>query len=150
MTTATSTTTTTTTTTTITLQDVPILADRSCGDGWVCEHRWPSIAHMVHFRNTVSGTDVRHWTDQSDFLAFSRGDVGFFAMTSANTYSGDVKTSLHPGRYCELISDCQQIVTVGENGSLYLDMDANANPIMAVLSGKTHFKYSLGQCKCCS
>ena len=143
------TTTTTTTRTMITTtvsapsQDVPIRADGSCGDGWVCEHRWPAIAHMVRFRNTVNGTDVRHWSDQSDFVAFSRGDVGFFAMTSANTYQGDVKTSLPPGRYCELISECQQIVTVDDQGSVHLDMDGNVNPIMAVLSGKTCLKYCL-------
>lgn len=29
---------------------------KGCTGGWVCEHRWPQIANMVKFWNTVKGT----------------------------------------------------------------------------------------------
>jgi len=27
----------------------------TCGDGWVCEHRWRQIFNMVEFRKVVEG-----------------------------------------------------------------------------------------------
>jgi len=27
----------------------------TCGNGWVCEHRWRQIFNMVEFRNVVAG-----------------------------------------------------------------------------------------------
>jgi alpha-amylase len=32
-----------------------ILSDGTCGNGWVCEHRWRQIFNMVEFRNVVAG-----------------------------------------------------------------------------------------------
>lgn len=32
-----------------------INADDTCGNGWVCEHRWRQIYNMVAFRNVVVG-----------------------------------------------------------------------------------------------
>jgi hypothetical protein len=32
-----------------------INSDGTCGDGWVCEHRWRQIFNMVEFRNVVEG-----------------------------------------------------------------------------------------------
>jgi len=29
----------------------------TCGNGWVCEHRWRQIFNMVEFRNVVAGTE---------------------------------------------------------------------------------------------
>lgn len=34
---------------------VTINDDGSCGNGWVCEHRWNALTQMVSFRNTVIG-----------------------------------------------------------------------------------------------
>ena len=34
-----------------------INSDGTCGNGWVCEHRWREIFNMVEFRNVVAGTD---------------------------------------------------------------------------------------------
>jgi alpha-amylase len=34
---------------------VIINPDGTCGNGWVCEHRWPQIANMVAFRAAVDG-----------------------------------------------------------------------------------------------
>jgi len=30
-------------------------SDGTCGNGWVCEHRWRQIANMVEFSNVVAG-----------------------------------------------------------------------------------------------
>jgi len=30
-------------------------SDGTCGNGWVCEHRWRQIFNMVEFRNVVAG-----------------------------------------------------------------------------------------------
>ena len=32
-----------------------INADGTCGNGWVCEHRWRQIFNMVAFRKVVAG-----------------------------------------------------------------------------------------------
>ena len=41
-----------------TTKNVPINADGSCGEGWVCEHRWRAISAMVGFAKAVQGTNV--------------------------------------------------------------------------------------------
>lgn len=54
-----------------------INADDSCGNGWICEHRWRQIANMVSFANQVRGTTVNDWWDNSkNKIAFCRGDQG--------------------------------------------------------------------------
>jgi alpha-amylase len=30
-------------------------SDGTCGNGWVCEHRWRQICSMVHFMKFVAG-----------------------------------------------------------------------------------------------
>ena len=32
-------------------------SDDTCGNGWVCEHRWRQIYNMVKFRNVVEGNN---------------------------------------------------------------------------------------------
>jgi alpha-amylase len=32
-----------------------IYSDGTCGNGWVCEHRWRQIYSMVEFSNVVAG-----------------------------------------------------------------------------------------------
>lgn len=53
--------------------DVTINSDGTCSGGWVCEHRWPAIANMVAFRNHVTGTDVSHYVQEGEVVAFARG-----------------------------------------------------------------------------
>lgn len=57
-----------------TTADVPINSDGSCGGGWVCEHRWPSIGNMAAFRNAVAGTSVTNYQQQGDVVGFARGN----------------------------------------------------------------------------
>lgn len=55
--------------------------DLSCGNGWMCEHRWSQIYGMVHFRNVVQGTGLNDWWDNAgNQIAFCRGDKGFIAI----------------------------------------------------------------------
>lgn len=76
-----------------------------CTNGWVCEHRWPQIANMVGFRNAVQGTGVNNWWDnQSNQIAFSRGNRGFIAFNGQ--YGVDLRqtlqTGLPAGTYCDI------------------------------------------------
>jgi alpha-amylase len=34
----------------------PTINNGTCGNGWVCEHRWRQIYNMVAFRNVVAGS----------------------------------------------------------------------------------------------
>ncbi|NEP62937.1 MAG: hypothetical protein F6K31_39500 [Symploca sp. SIO2G7] len=79
----------------------------SCGDGWVCEHRWPGIANMVEFRNVTQGVaTVDYWWDNgNNQIAFARGDRGFVAINNENTdLSQTLMTGLPPGTYCNVLS----------------------------------------------
>nr|XP_053637375.1 pancreatic alpha-amylase-like isoform X1 [Cherax quadricarinatus]XP_053637376.1 pancreatic alpha-amylase-like isoform X1 [Cherax quadricarinatus] len=83
-----------------------INADDSCGNDWICEHRWRQIYNMVHFRNVAHGTDMNDWWDNgSNQIAFCRGNKGFIAI---NNDSWDLKetlqTCLGAGTYCDIIS----------------------------------------------
>nr|AXY94711.1 alpha amylase [Habrobracon hebetor] len=80
--------------------------DYSCNNGWVCEHRWIEVYNMIRFRNTVNGTEISEWWDNSNNqIAFSRGNAGFIAI---NADTIDLKQKIHTqlatGSYCDVIS----------------------------------------------
>ena len=58
-------------------------------------------------------------------LAFSRGDRGFFAMGNVD---GDFDTGLADGDYCDLISECQQTVTVS-GGRAHIKPHSGEEPV---------------------
>ncbi|XP_055920446.1 alpha-amylase A-like [Eupeodes corollae] len=108
--------------------------DDSCGNGWICEHRWRQIYTMVGFRNTVEGTSVNNWWDNDgNQIAFCRGNKGFVAFNQENY---DLKqrlyTCLPAGTYCDVISGnrsnstCsgKQIV-VDADGSALINISTN-------------------------
>lgn len=65
--------------------------DNSCGNGWICEHRWRQIYNMVKFRNVVHGTELKNWWDNGDQqIAFCRGNKGFITINNG----GDLKQNL--------------------------------------------------------
>ena len=81
--------------------------DDSCGNGWVCEHRWPEVAGMVSFRNAVGNSPLENWwSDCENQISFSRGDLGFVAFNNQNnTDLGEkLKTGLPSGTYCDVIT----------------------------------------------
>jgi alpha-amylase len=90
---------------------------------WTCEHRDPSIARMVGFRRAVAGSDLNRWWDNgASAIAFSRGSVGFVAMSRETApVTAAVATGLPAGSYCD-------VLTGGKNGSACagtrIDVDA--------------------------
>ncbi|NP_001003729.1 AmyAc_bac_euk_AmyA and Aamy_C domain-containing protein precursor [Danio rerio] len=85
---------------------VPINPDSTCGDGWVCEHRWRQIRNMVIFRNVVNGQPLFNWWDNGNSqIAFSRGSKGFIVINNDNwELNATLNTGLQSGTYCDIIS----------------------------------------------
>ena len=87
-------------------KDVSINADGSCGNGWICEHRWRQIYNMNIFRNVANGEQVKNWWDNNgQQIAFSRGNRAFLVINNEG-YNMDVtlQTGLAGGAYCDVIS----------------------------------------------
>jgi hypothetical protein len=56
-------------------------SDGSCGNSWICEHRWKALANMVQFRNLAGSESVQNWWDDGGHqIAFSRGNKGMFSI----------------------------------------------------------------------
>ncbi|XP_013389804.1 pancreatic alpha-amylase, partial [Lingula anatina] len=87
-------------------KDVIVNADGTCGNGWVCEHRWRQIANMVAFRNACDGEEISNWWDNgNNQIAFSRGNKGFIAINNdGNGLDATLQTGLPAGLYCDVIS----------------------------------------------
>ena len=101
---------------------------------WVCEHRDPSVLRMVAFRRAVAGTDVNRWWDNgANAIAFSRGSVGFVAISRESApVTATVLTGLPPGTYCDLLTGGRSggacagtAVTVAADGTVALSLPAN-------------------------
>jgi alpha-amylase len=88
------------------IKDVLINPDFTCGNGWICEHRWREIYQMVAFRNIVQGTSMNDWWDNGrNQIAFCRGGKGFIAINNeAWDLFQNLQTCLPPGLYCDIIS----------------------------------------------
>lgn len=53
------------------------LSDGTCGNEWICEHRWKPIVNMVQFRNEVGNETIENWWDNGYHqIAYSRGNKG--------------------------------------------------------------------------
>lgn len=113
-------------------KEVTINPDTTCGNGWVCEHRWRQIRNMVSFRNVVDGQPFSHWWDNgSNQVAFGRGTRGFIVFNNDDwSLSSTLQTGLPAGTYCDVIS--------GEK------VDGNCTGIKIYVSddGKAHFSIS--------
>ncbi|RLV63965.1 hypothetical protein DV515_00017735 [Chloebia gouldiae] len=85
---------------------VTINADTTCGNDWVCEHRWRQIRNMVIFRNVVDGEPFSNWWDNgSNQVAFGRGSKGFIIFNNDNwSLNASLQTGLPAGTYCDIIS----------------------------------------------
>lgn len=88
------------------IKDVVRNADLTCGNGWVCEHRWRQIYGMVKFRNVAGVTKVENWWDNGyQQIAFSRGNKGFLAINNEDHKMDQrLQTGLPQGTYCDVIS----------------------------------------------
>lgn len=87
-------------------KDVLINADDTCGNGWICEHRWRQIYNMAGFRNVAGDEPVSNWWDNGGHqIAFSRGTKAFLVINNED-YALDksFQTGLSDGNYCDIIS----------------------------------------------
>jgi alpha-amylase len=83
-----------------------LITNTDCSsDAWNCLDRQQGVTGMVGFHNRVGQAPVRNWYDDgTNLIAFSRGDLGFFATnneTAAKTLT--VRTGLPAGTYCDVI-----------------------------------------------
>ncbi|XP_071983091.1 pancreatic alpha-amylase-like [Engystomops pustulosus] len=85
---------------------VTINEDTTCGNGWVCEHRWRQIKNMAIFRNVANGQALTNWWDNAENqVAFGRGNVGFIVFNNDNRdMDVTLNTGLPAGTYCDVIS----------------------------------------------
>lgn len=78
-----------------------------CLGGFRCQHRWPEIQRMVHFRNAVAGGALNNWADNGvDQVAFCVGNSGFVALNGYNLakFNTVLQVCLPEGVYCDVIS----------------------------------------------
>lgn len=78
----------------------------TCGNGWICEHRWPTTVNMVNFRTVAGKSPISMWFDNGNSqVAFSRGNRTFIAFNNeGNDFNTNVMTNLPTGEYCDIIS----------------------------------------------
>ncbi|XP_014482301.1 PREDICTED: alpha-amylase A [Dinoponera quadriceps] len=122
--------------------------DNTCGNGWICEHRWRQIYNMVIFRNAVNGTTVDHWWDNGgNQIAFCRGERGFVAFNNEKfDLRASLFTCLESGLYCDVISG--DLVngkctgkTIRVNESRYADVEIRTSDEDGVIA--THHKMKI-------
>jgi len=119
--------------------------DGTCGNGWVCEHRWRQIYNMIGFRNEVRGTNVEwFWTNDNNQISFCRGDRGFIAFNNEGSDLNQMlRTCLPAGTYCDVISgenvggSCSgSSVVVDSNSDAQIFLPANAyDGVLAIHTG---------------
>nr|XP_020037792.1 pancreatic alpha-amylase-like isoform X3 [Castor canadensis] len=123
-------------------KEVTINEDSTCGNDWVCEHRWRQIRNMVIFRNVVDGQPFSNWWDNgSNQVAFGRGNRGFIVFNNDDwSFSSTLQTGLPAGTYCDVISgdkingNCSGLrVTVNSDGTAYFSISNSAeDPFIAI------------------
>ncbi|XP_053683306.1 alpha-amylase 1-like [Sabethes cyaneus] len=102
--------------------------DNTCGNGWVCEHRWRQMYNMVGFRNAVRGTGLNDWWDnEGQQIAFCRGGKGFVAFNNEEyDFDHRLQTCLPAGEYCDVISG-SKIDGSCTGGVIHVGSDGYAN-----------------------
>lgn len=78
--------------------------DGSCGNGWVCQHRWRQIYSMVMFRNAVGDANFnKFWSNGNNQIAFAREGCGFIAFNNDIVDLNELlQTTLPAGTYCDV------------------------------------------------
>lgn len=113
-----------------------INADETCGNGWVCEHRWRQIYNMAGFRNIVGDVTLANWWDNGrNQVAFSRGNRGFVAFNlEGSDLNTQLQTGMSAGSYCDLASGSKvngsctgKTITVGGDGRAQINIAGNAD-----------------------
>ncbi|XP_013920687.1 PREDICTED: pancreatic alpha-amylase-like [Thamnophis sirtalis] len=69
------------------IKPVTIYENQTCGNGWICEHRWDEIRNMVIFRNIVYGEPITNWWDNdNNQVAFGCAGKGFVVFNNDDRY----------------------------------------------------------------
>jgi alpha-amylase len=108
-------------------------APGGCGaPGWVCEHRWTTIAGMVGFRNVTSGQPLTSWWDNgNNRIAFGRGNKGFIVINKeSGAMDQTLQTGMPPGEYCN-IARGELAGGICTGGSISVDGSGNARFVVA-------------------
>lgn len=94
------------------IMSVTLVNNQTCGNGWVCEHRWPPLVEMVKFRVEVFGTTIsKPKIFEPDTVGFCREDKGFIIFSSSNFDCLDEKlvfVCVPTGKYCDVIAGYDQ------------------------------------------
>uniref|UniRef100_A0A8D0CHD8 alpha-amylase n=1 Tax=Scleropages formosus TaxID=113540 RepID=A0A8D0CHD8_SCLFO len=125
-----------------TTKPVSINPDTTCGDDWVCEHRWRQIRNMVIFRNVVNGQPFSNWWDNgNNQVAFGRGNRGFVVFNN-DDWNLDVTldTGMPGGTYCDVISGQKEgnsctgkQITVSSDGKVHFSIsNVEEDPFVAI------------------
>ncbi|CAI5776631.1 pancreatic alpha-amylase-like isoform X4 [Podarcis lilfordi] len=124
------------------IKPVTINTNGTCGNGWVCEHRWNQIRNMVTFRNVVYGQPITRWWDDDDNqVAFGRDGKGFVVFNNDDrALSVTLPTGLPPGTYCDVISGGKEgnlctgtQIRVAANGTAHFQLNSQTeNPFIAI------------------
>jgi len=120
-----------------------INTDGTCGNGWVCEHRWRQIFNMIGFRNAVLGTGINDWWDNgNNQIAFCRGNKGFIAFNNEGiNLNESLQTCLPGGTYCDIITGqktannkCSgKAIKVASNGQAQINIPhTSQNGVLAI------------------
>jgi len=109
------------------------VTDGACGNGWICEHRWSTIADMIQFSNAVAGEPLTNWQVKDGSLGFARGSKGFFAMGNLNNVEFEVG-SVPDGEYCDIVHNCQQKIYVSGGRARFNKAQGN-DPVAAICIG---------------
>ncbi|XP_041504368.1 alpha-amylase 1-like [Microtus oregoni] len=123
-------------------KEVTINEDTTCGNGWVCEHRWRQIRNMVAFRNVVNGQPLSNWWDNgSNQVAFGRGNKGFIVFNNDDwSLSTTLQTGLPEGTYCDVISGDKidgyctgmKIYVSGDGSAQFFISNTAGDPFIAI------------------
>ncbi|XP_053676132.1 alpha-amylase I-like [Anopheles nili] len=117
----------------------------TCENGWICEHRWPVVRRMVHFRNFVAPSPITDVQMTSGTFAFCRGNIGFAVFNiGAGSHDGIFNTCLPPGEYCDLITGdrvdtkCTATrVLVNGDGTVSLTLPSSSGVVLDLLNRVT-------------
>lgn len=124
----------------------PDFAGPTCGNRWVCQHRWQQVGSMIRFRNCAGESPMSYWwSDGSNQIAFAREGRSFVAFNNEEkNLNVTLKTSLPGGTYCDIITGelkdkkCTgRVVKVDEKGMGNIFIAGNAKEgVLAIILGE--------------
>ena len=110
------------------LMTLPMLDENfNCMAPFMCEHKKNYVNALVNFRNKSDKNFYisNWWTNGSDQLAFSRGNLGFVLINnSSDNILQTFQTGLKEGFYCNLIdTTCTNKIYVNQTGLASINLD---------------------------